>query len=173
MTRLESKSDIQIDPLSKIDGGFIPTPTERDLKLSLIAHQVGHLLADAAELYGHQRPQDSHEHGQMLTRLQDKSVAEKAAAAAAWAIDARIKGALDDVLRSWEDHSELSSTFSFTRMRFADVLTELQDAGEMGPIVYWLAARMPERFCACGRSLDTSAQIDAGQCLTCSERTAQ
>jgi hypothetical protein len=147
-----------------------PSHTERDLKLSLIAYQVGQLLADAAELYGQPRPSDSHEHGQMLTRLQDKAIAEKAAAAAAWAIDARIKGALDDVLRSWEDHSELSSTFSFTRMRFADVLTELEEAGEMGPLVYWLAARMPDRFCQCGRSLDTSAQIALGTCPVCASR---
>jgi hypothetical protein len=154
-------------PMTRLEAQ--PSHTERDLKLSLIAYQVGQLLADAAELYGKPRPEKPVKDGEMLVRLQQQDYADKAARAAGRAIDAKIKSALDAIAEQWEDHSQAT----FLRMRLADVLTELHEAGELAPVVFFMAARLPERFCDCGRSLDTSAQIDAGQCLPCSERTAR
>lgn len=143
-----------------------PKPTATELKLSLIAYQVGQLLADAAELQGRPRPELTRASGEMLVRMQDMGTAEKAARAAAVAINGKVKSALDNVAEQWEDHS----AGSFLRMRLSDVLTELTDCGEMAPLVFWMACRQPERFCACGESLTTAALIERGQCARCAQK---
>ncbi len=140
-----------------------PTRTARDMQLSLIAYQVGQLLADAAELYGRPRPEKPNDNGEMLVRLQDASISDKCGKAAAAVVDARVKQALDNVMETWEDHSKAD----FLRMRLSEILTELSDCGEQAPVAFFMAARNPERFCACGVPLMSSMSLTAGNCPRC------
>lgn len=146
------------------------TAVMTDLRLSLIAQQIGALLDEAAEIQGGSL-QQPRQQGEMLVRLQAPGAEERCARAAARCVEDVIRGQIAALRESWEDHSQAM----FLRHRLDELEAALLSAAELPTVAYWMAAREPERFCKtpdCGDILRNTAQAQRGYCEACWIRQA-